>query len=656
MKTLFRLRYDSRWGEELFVTGNTSELGNWNQNKAVKMEYVGPGIWQASVETQCLASPKPMQSDNETQSIASLHTEYKYFIRENDQIRWEDGPNRILPRGKDRIWDWFGLTERQTQRGVAVPLFSLRTKDDFGIGEFADLPKLGEWCVANGLKIIQILPINDTTAHYDWRDSYPYNAISAFALNPIYLNLRQLGIQENASFKRTRTTLNKSDFVDYPKVLKTKWKYFQIAFEQQWETLKETYDFQQFVKENADWLPDYADYCAERDGNGTEIHLFLQYHCDKQLREAVKPLHDKGLLLKGDIPIGVNPSGVDVKSHPELFNLDVQVGAPPDDFAAEGQNWGFPSYNWETMAKDGYAWWRRRLQVMARYFDAYRIDHILGFFRIWEIPKTAKSGLLGHFNPSLSLSTEEIESQGFKFSKRLHATKGVDTLFIPDPNEKDKFIPRIELQKTKIYQTLSDEQKQAIDKIYEDFYFHRHNEFWKQKALEKLPALLNATPMVACGEDLGMIPACVPEVMQQLGIMSLEVQRMPKVFGHPFVQTEDLPENCVYTTGTHDMPTLRGWLAEDRVRTRQFLDSLDIDDRKVTAKSIKKVMDKHLDSPSKWNIYPLQDLLDTNERYWSPDAKEDQINVPADPKNQWKWRMRPYLEELMNEKPLLERK
>lgn len=656
MKTLFRLRYDSRWGEELFVTGNTSELGNWNQNKAVKMEYVGPGIWQASVETQCLASPKPMQSDNETQSIASLHTEYKYFIRENDQIRWEDGPNRILSEGKDRIWDWFGLTERQTMKGVAVPLFSLRTKDDFGIGEFADLPKLGEWCVANGLKIIQILPINDTTAHYDWRDSYPYNAISAFALNPIYLNLRQLGIQENASFKRTRTTLNKSDFVDYPKVLKTKWKYFQIAFEQQWETLKETCDFQQFVKENADWLPDYSDYCAERDGNGTEIHLFLQYHCDKQLREAVKPLHDKGLLLKGDIPIGVNPSGVDVKSHPELFNLDVQVGAPPDDFAAEGQNWGFPSYNWEAMAKDNYAWWQRRLQVMARYFDAYRIDHILGFFRIWEIPKTAKSGLLGHFNPSLSLSTEEIESQGFKFSKRLHATKGVDTLFIPDPNEKDKYIPRIELQKTKIYQTLPDEQKQAIDKIYEDFYFHRHNEFWKQKALEKLPALLNATPMVACGEDLGMIPACVPEVMQQLGIMSLEVQRMPKVFGHPFVQTEDLPENCVYTTGTHDMPTLRGWLAEDRVRTRQLLDSLDIDDRKATAKTIKKVMDKHLDSPSKWNIYPLQDLLDTNERYWSPDAKEDQINVPADPKNQWKWRMRPYLEELMNEKPLLERK
>ncbi len=642
MKTLFRLRYDSRWGEELFLTGNTPELGNWNPNKAVPMEYVGPGIWSVSVETR---------------RATSLQTvEYKYFIRENGQIRWEDGPNRILPEGKDHFWDWFGLAKRQTMKGVAVPLFSLRTEDDFGIGESADLPKLGDWCVAKGMNIIQILPINDTTAHYDWRDSYPYNAISAFALNPIYLNIEQLN--KNAffsidsrgndmgekAFKRMRTMLNKEESVNYPKVLKAKWKYFQIAFEQQWDSLKETTEFQQFVKGNEDWLKDYAQYCAKRDGNGTEIHLFLQFHCDKQLREAVKALHDKGLLLKGDIPIGVNPAGVDVKSHPDLFNLDVQVGAPPDDFAAEGQNWGFPSYNWEAMAKDGYAWWQRRLQVMARYFDAYRIDHILGFFRIWEIPKTAKSGLLGHFSPALPLSVEEIENQGFHFIKSKHLKKSVDTLFISAPDEKDKYIPRIELHKTKAYQVLSEEQKQAIDGIYEDFYFHRHNDFWKQKALEKLPALINATKMIACGEDLGMIPACVPEVMQELGIMNLEVQRMPKVFGHQFVQTEDLPENCVYTTGTHDMPTLRGWLAEDRVRTRQFLDSLD--DRKITAKTLKKIMEKHMDSPSKWNIYPLQDLLDLDEKNWSPNPADDQINVPANAKNQWKWRMKMTIESL----------
>ena len=634
MKTLFRLRYDSRWGEELFLTGNTDELGHWNTDKAVKMEYVGTGVWSVSVETQ---------------NFASLQTaEYKYFIRENNQIRWEDGPNRHLPEGKDRIWDWFGLTQRQTMKGVAVPLFSLRSRDDFGIGEFADLPKLGDWCMANGLKIIQILPINDTTAHYDWRDSYPYNAISAFALNPVFLNLQQLGIKVDVNFRVYRNNLNRPGAVEYPKVLKTKWRYFKKAFSAQWDTLKETADFQQFVKENEDWLPDYAQFCAERDGNGTEIHLFLQYHCDKQLREAVKALHDKGLLLKGDIPIGVNPKGVDVKSHPELFNLDVQVGAPPDDFSYKGQNWGFPSYNWEAMAKDNYAWWQRRLQVMARYFDAYRIDHILGFFRIWEIPKGVRTGFLGRFNPSLPLSVEEIEKQGFKFNERFHTTKGVDTLFFPDPNEPDKYIPRIEPQNTYHYGHLKEEQRQAFDRIYEDFYFHRHNDLWKQKALERLPALLNATKMIACGEDLGMIPACVPEVMRELGIMSLEVQRMPKVFGHTFVQTEDLPENCVYTTGTHDMPTLRGWLEENSLRTRQFLDSLDLDDRKITGKTIKKIMDLHEDSPAKWLIYPLQDLLDREQKNWSPNAKDDQINVPANAKNQWKLRMKILLEDLLD--------
>lgn len=630
MKILFRLRYDSHWGEDLFLTGDTSSLGHWNPDKAIPMQYVGPGIWSVAVETQDVASKQ-----------------YKYFIRENGQIRWEDGPNRMLPEGKARVWDWFRLTKRQTMKGVAVPLFSLRTKDDFGIGEFADLPKLGEWCISKRLDIIQILPINDTTAQYDWHDSYPYNAISAFALNPIYLNLNKLGIGENATFRKEKDKLNGLDFVDYPKVLRTKWKYFNKAFKEQWTATKETADFHHFYKENEDWLPEYAHYCSERDGNGTDIHLFLQYHCDKQLREAVGTLHDKGLLLKGDIPIGVNPEGVDVKSHPELFNQEVQVGAPPDDFSADGQNWGFPAYNWDAMAKDGYAWWQRRLQVMARYFSAYRIDHILGFFRIWEIPKHLKSGLMGCFSPALPLSEEEIRRHGFAFEAQKHADQGIDTLFVSDPYQKGRYHPRIALQRTNSYKALDGSQKTAIDNLYEEFFYHRHNEFWKQKALEKLPALVNATAMTACGEDLGMIPATVPEVMQRLGIMSLEVERMPKISGHDFVEKEDLPENCVYTTGTHDMPSLRGWLAEDRERTRQFLDHLDIDDREVTASTIRKVLEKHADSPSKWNIYPMQDLLDTDAALWSPDPNADQINIPANAENHWRWRMSVLIETLL---------
>ena len=388
MKTQFRLRYNSRWGEELFLTGNSTELGNWNPNKAVPMKYEGPGIWSVSVETHGRAS---LQT-----------TEYKYFIRENGQIHWEDGPNRILPEGKDRVWDWFGLTERQTMKGVAVPLFSLRTEDDLGIGEYADLPKLGDWCVANGLKIIQILPINDTIAHYDWHDSYPYNAISAFALNPIYLNIEKLeGIAfpsidsqgndmkgkaiNSTAFKRMRTMLNKEESVNYPKVLKAKWKYFQIAFEQQWNALKETSDFQQFVKENEDWLPFYCVYkyfkqqflqasWKEWERNlqkltkeqildvwndsslKEELYFYVweQFIAFKQFKIAADYVKSLGITLKGDLPILLNEDSCDVWAFGDVFNQKARAGSPPDGDNPTGQNWGFPCYDFASQEKDGF--------------------------------------------------------------------------------------------------------------------------------------------------------------------------------------------------------------------------------------------------------------------------------------------------------------
>ena len=632
MKVTFHLKYDSHWGEELFLTGNVEKLGSWNPDKALAMRYVNNGYWSVDVEL------------NDTETI-----EYKYIIKENEQFRWEARENRHW-NGNISVWDVFDAETMEKKVGVAVPLFSLRSESDFGIGEFRDLMNLADWCVVNTLKIIQLLPVNDTTAHFDWHDSYPYNAISAFALNPIYLNIQDLGVEVDKLFKEEQNHLNTLSFVDYPNVLKTKWKYLKTAFAQQWETLQKSMDFNSFFAENEDWLVPYADFCARRDANNTtdvkrwsehagegcpEFYYFLQFHCDKQLREAVNYLHSKGIMLKGDLPIGVNPQGVDVYSHPELFNCNAQAGAPPDDFAEEGQNWGFPTYNWTVMAQDNFAWWRRRLQVMARYFDAYRIDHILGFFRIWEIPKGTKSGLLGHFNPALPLAKDEIEAFGFQFDEEKYVTDNLETLFVRDPYQKDRFHPRIALQKTELYKALGEEQKAAIDRFYEDFFYHRHNEFWKQSALSKLPALIGATQMIACGEDLGMIPATVPEVIQQLGIKSLEVERMPKVFGRDIVQTEDVPTNCVFTTGTHDMPTLRAWLIEKGEHP--------------TSETIKTVIERILDSPSCWNIFPMQDLLDTDESNWSADPKDDQINVPADSENHWKYRLKLSIEELIQQ-------
>lgn len=630
MKVTFHLKYDSHWGEVLFLTGNVEKLGSWNPEKAIAMRYVDNGYWSAVVDL------------NKSESV-----EYKYIIKENGQIKWESRDNRRWKALK-LVWDVFDAETMEKMVGVAVPLFSLRSNTDFGIGEFLDLKNLSDWCVVNKLKIIQLLPINDTTAHFDWHDSYPYNAISAFALNPIYLNLQDLGIEVDEVFKEEQNQLNALSFVDYPKVLKTKCKYLKIAFAKQWSSLQNSEAFKSFYAENKDWLVPYADFCARRDANNTpdvnrwseyagegchEFYYFLQFHCDKQLSEAVNYLHSKCLLLKGDLPIGVNPHGVDVYSHPDLFNCNAQAGAPPDDFAEEGQNWGFPTYNWTVMARDGYAWWRRRLQVMARYFDAFRIDHILGFFRIWEIPKGIKSGLLGHFNPALPLAKDEIEAFGFQFDEEKYVTDNLETLFVRDPYQKNRFHPRIALQKTELYKALDEEQKAAIDRLYEDFFYHRHNEFWKQEALKKLPALIGATQMIACGEDLGMIPATVPEVMQQLGIKSLEVERMPKVFGRTIVRTEDVPMNSVFTTGTHDMPTLRAWLTENG--------------ENPSPDTVKMVIERVLDSPACWNIFPMQDLLDRDESNWSADPKDDQINVPADAENHWKFRLKLSIEELI---------
>lgn len=630
MKVVFHLKYDSHWGEELFLVGNAEALGSWDPENAFAMRYVDNGYWSVIVEL------------DESETV-----EYKYIVKENGLTRWETRGNRCWKASKS-VWDAFDAETMEKKIGVAVPLFSLRGDSDFGIGEFPDLMKLADWCVVYNLKIIQLLPINDTTAHFDWHDSYPYNAISAFALNPVYLNLQDLGVEENELFKDEQQQLNSLSFVDYPKVLETKWKYLKIAFAQQWELLQNDESFKSFFAQNEDWLVPYADFCARRDANNTtdvnrwsehagegcrEFYYFLQFHCDKQLREAVNYLHSKGIMLKGDLPIGVNPKGVDVYSHPDLFNCNAQAGAPPDDFAEEGQNWGFPTYNWTAMKRDGFAWWRRRLQVMAHYFDAYRIDHILGFFRIWEIPKGKKSGLLGHFNPALPLSKTEIETFGFQFDEEKYVTDDLETLFIRDSFQKDKFHPRIALQKTDLYKTLDEKQKAAIDRLYEDFFYHRHNEFWKQSALEKLPIIIGATEMIACGEDLGMIPVTVPEVMRQLGIKSLEVERMPKIFGRDTVQTEDVPMNSVFTTGTHDMPTLRAWLTEKG--------------ETPSSNSIKKVIERIMDSPACWNIFPIQDLLDTDENNWSADPKDDQINVPANAENHWKYRMKPTIEELL---------
>ena len=636
--------------------------------------------------------------------------------------------------------------------GVAVPVFSLNSNYNFGIGEFTDLKLLADWCHKVGLKMIQILPVNDTRTDDSWSNSYPYKAISTKALHPIYLNISEMGTlydeNDKERMEELRKSLKTSEFVDYPKVIKTKDIYFKKLFNQNWNETKNRKDYQIFFNDNKDWLIPYAAFRYFSDTFKTsdfsqwgiysvydkkkietfinridnpheiEIHYFLQYHLDKQLKDTVNYLHNKGIALKGDIPIGIGRHSVEAWTSPELFNLDSQAGAPPDAFAAEGQNWGFPTYNWNNMAIDNYQWWKERLKHTSQYFDAYRIDHILGFFRIWEIPISATQGIMGHFNPALPLSYDELKDAGlhldidrmtkpyirehflhdyfgdytsevkekylnetsygcFELKNEYNTQRKImevlwkenqqhsdkeyvikqgllnlcnQILFLQDKNDDNKFHPRIALQFTHSYNELTDNQKYIINKIYDNYFYHRNNELWKEEALKRLTPIIKASDMLVCGEDLGMVPSCVPEVMERLNILSLEVQRMPKKIGENFVNPADNIYLSVDTTSTHDTSTLRGWWEENGEITNLFYHEMlhHQEGAPFFAEPYvcKEIINQHLDSSSMWVIIPIQDYIAMDGNYRWDQTQKEQINVPANPDNHWCYKMHQSLESL----------
>ena len=618
--------------------------------------------------------------------------EYKFVIvdTKTKQIRcWEDGPNHFFaevpPKNTQLIVADLKPkfpTEPWRGAGVAVPVFSLKTEDSFGVGEFHDIKKLVDWAVACGQNVIQLLPINDTTMTHSWQDSYPYNAVSSFALHPQFVHLPDAGVRRDAAYKAKQQELESLPAVDYEAVNQAKLELLRKLYNgAKGQQVMAGEPYQAFVEANKDWLIPYAVFSVLRDQHGTPdfstwgkwatcsarrladfskenaaevgFYCYVQYLLDAQLKDAVQYAHLHGVALKGDLPIGVSRCSVDAWQHPELFHMDSQAGAPPDAFAEDGQNWGFPTYNWEEMAKDGYAWWKARMGKMAQYFDAFRIDHILGFFRIWEIPSQYKSGLMGHFNPALPYSEEELRMRGFNPGEG----EGTNVLFVEDPRKKGYWHPRISGEKTALFAALSDEMKRRYLELYTDFFWFRHNDFWKESAMRKLPALLRSTGMLSCGEDLGMIPGCVPSVMEDLNILSLEIQRMPKDVHDTFARPDSYPYWCVCATGTHDTSPLRAWWEEDRALTQQYYNQMLGCEGDAPYFCEPWVADlivaQHMKSPAMLAILPLQDWLatDGDVRYQGNPADE-RINVPAIPRYYWRYRMHCTLESLIGNQKL----
>lgn len=735
------------------ILGTGKELKDWDTNAPILLSKQGDW-WQCGIDLR----------------LANFPLGYKYCVynkKDKSFVRFEDGDNRIChePSILSEIiilHDGFMNLPNNTWHGagVAIPVFSLRSNNSFGVGEFTDIPLLVDWAKKIGLKLIQVLPVNDTTANHTWVDSYPYSAISAFALHPLFINLSKVAGKKNQEIinqlEAKRLELNRLAEVDYEQVMKYKLEALHKIYNINGEKDLKSDGYKKFYLENKDWLEPYGAFCYLRDKysspifsewksnstykkaaidsllnkdseayNEIQFFFFVQYHLHLQLLEAVDYAHSKGIIMKGDIPIGVYRNGCDAWVEPSLYKMDMQAGAPPDDFAVHGQNWGFPTYNWENMQADGFKWWQRRFEQMSHYFDAFRIDHILGFFRIWSIPMHSVQGIMGKFDPCLPVHINEFGENGIWFDYNrycnpfinehvvytvfgdlsgivkdnfLQKAEGDNYSLLPDFNTQRKvadwfkaqkdnelnsrlkdglfnlisnvilfeqegsngseFHFRIAMEQTLSYQSLEYHTKEKLRALYVNYFFKRQNDFWRKESLKKLPQLKEATNMLVCGEDLGMVPETVPDVMRQLGILSLEIQRMPKQNDIEFFDVAYAPYLSVVTPSTHDMSTIRGWWQEDREVTQRFYNQ--ILRQSGTAPFYcepwinRAIVLQHLYSPAMWSIFQIQDILGMSDSLRRQMPEEERINIPANPHHYWRYRMHISLEDLIKEKEFTE--
>ena len=736
-----------REGQRLAVVGAQKVLGEWNLDKALPMTLHNYCEWAVDIDASLLHDDS---------------LEFKLVVVNGSGLvmMWECGYNRTITlspimNGQTVVYSldqaFFEIWNRKLA-GTLVPVFSLRSKTSAGIGDFGDLKTMIDLMAKTGQRVLQLLPINDTTITHTWTDSYPYGCVSVFAIHPQYADLRTLPQLEDeearTEMEAERQRLNALSQIDYEKVNAFKSEYLKRVFVQEGKRIMKSAEFKAFFQETQNWLVPYAQYTWLKDKYGTAdftqwqdhntwneddrvmlsdsrtkayhevaFYYFVQYILSSQMKEAHEYAKHKGVILKGDIPIGVNRHSCDVWMEPKYFNLNGQAGAPPDDFSVNGQNWGFPTYNWDEMLKDGCQWWTRRFQNMSRFFDAYRIDHVLGFFRIWEIPIDCVFGLTGQFAPSQAMSREEIMQYGLNFQEerftepfitdwvldrvfheradevrreyleriddeRYRMKPEVDTqrkiearfadvtrqedlwlrdglyslvsdvLFVRDRNNANMFHPRISAQLDFIYESLYDNDKQAFNRLYNDYFYRRNNQFWYREAMKKLPKLVQATRMLVCAEDLGMVPDCVPWVMNELKILSLELQSMPKTTTTRFGHLSQNPYRSVCTISSHDMPTLRQWWDENYERTQDYYNSMLYRQgpapHPLPGWLAKDIIARHLDSPSMLCVLSVQDWLAMYDKLRLPDANAERINIPANPKHYWRYRMHLNLEDLMD--------
>jgi 4-alpha-glucanotransferase len=731
---------------ELCIVGDCKTLGNWSTQKPVLLGKMDD-CWEVKLDL--------------SKCQGEVHYKYGFYDVEDKQFCFfEQGQDRVsfvMNDKKSLVVHNDGFVRMDAAKfrgaGVGLPVFSIRTKKSFGVGDFGDMKLFIDWASKVGLKLIQVLPLNDSIGTHTDADVLPYAAITAFALNPLFLNLPAMGKLPAAhplqkAYKQKQAELNAKELVEFLEVVNFKLEYAKALCQLQQEKFLKNKAFLTFYEDNKYWLEPYAAFCVLRDLYATPdyrqwkaystidteklkeicspgqphydavvVNYFIQYHLHEQLSDAHAYAHDNGVVLKGDIPIGVNRSSVDTWVNPELFNLDRQAGAPPDMFAVKGQNWELPTYNWDAIQRSGFDWWKRRFAQMSHYFDAFRIDHILGFFRIWQIPMDQVEGIMGHLHPSAPVHINEFQEKGLWFDynrfckpyitdnilweifeedavwvkanclqiedgwvlrlkPQFSSQQEVEKMFVAgtisenikwglfdlianvlffevEGSNGTQFYPRFGMQTLKSFRDLDGHTKQKLEEIYVDYFFKRQDAHWYKSGMEKLPALKRSTNMLICGEDLGMMTQCVTDVMNELGILSLEVQRAPKTNKIEFFHPADAPYLSVVTPSTHDMSTIRGWWEEDRGVTQRFYNQQlgHWGEAPYFCEwwICRDILVQHLYSPAMWAVFQMQDLLSISDKIRRENPHEERINVPSNSKFSWRYRLHINLEDLLEE-------
>ena len=525
------------------------------------------------------------------------------------------------------------------QTGVVVPLFSLRSKESIGIGEFLDLIPFGQWAKKCGLDLIQLLPVNDTG-----EESSPYSSRSAFALNPVYIRLQKIdGAAEilGEELIEQNKKLGKEPRIPYINVVRYKRKALRIVFDKKKKDILMSEQFKKWIEQNS-WVHPYAIFCALKAENKEAswkewakkekpkesdvlFQKWMQWIAEEQFLAAVNELNKLGIRLKGDIPILINEDSADVWHYPQFFSLENRAGAPPDMFCYSGQNWAFPTYRWDILEKEDFAWWRARIQQAAKFYHAYRIDHVLGFFRIWVVPQQEYTGILGNFVPSVPIYMDELLRAGIPIETVRYLTNpnfgeeqlqnrfgfGTETAkqkyFEPLQGSFGRYVLRNEYRCERAIMSLEEEQsiKDALLNVYWDRVFtpssteevlypywywynssvlltlpeHEINiikniiknneacqeDLWKENGYKLLDVLAKESDMLVCAEDLGAVPNCVPGVLENLDILALRVERWSRNWkqnGQPYIPLAQYPKLSVCTTSNHDSSTLLGLWAE----------------------------------------------------------------------------------------------